>query len=242
MVLQIPGGAPLTEQKLSRLFWLLLEDDTEDAPWMVLGSLQVDATFGLYQSLRHFAEVNQRPWCVACMLPIRFSPPVAAEKKQVAPDIFVAFVPDRPRASFDADTEGGFPPFVLEVVSPSSSDRDHITKRGVYEEMQAREYVLFTPYADRPAILSGYRRDAAGGFEEWRTDDRGRLWSEVLGLFLVVEGRTVRAETREGELIPTLKEAVANTQREASARREADLEVERLRRENEELRRQVKGE
>jgi len=39
----------------------------------------------------------------------------------------VAFVKDHHRTSFDLDAEGAFPPFVLEVVSPASVERDEET-------------------------------------------------------------------------------------------------------------------
>jgi hypothetical protein len=84
--------------------------------------------------------------------------------------------------------------------------------------------------------LSGFRRDQAGDFEEWRPDDQGRLWSDVLGLYFVVQGMTVRAATREGELIPTVDEAVAKGEQDSAARSEADQEIERLRREIAKLR------
>jgi len=235
MILQVPWRGPLTEEEAKNGFMLFLKDDTEDAPWMVMGSLQWDATADLYQSLREYVHHHQRPWTVAAMHPIRYSWPSVPGKRQLAPDLFVALVPYRPRPSFDVEVEGGFPPFVLEVVSPTSAERDKVEKRNAYDLLEVREYALFTPEADRPSELEGYRRDATGSFGPWPRDEQGRLWSEVLGLYLVVEGMSVRAATREGELLPTFREAVA-------ARREAEADNERLREENERLRRQVKTE
>lgn len=235
MILHVPGRGPLTQEESNKLFMLLLEDDMEDAPWMVMGSLQWAAASDFFQSLREYVEHHNLPWSVAGMTPILYTWPDLPRKRQLAPDVFVAFVPNRPRSSFDADVEGGFPPFVLEVISPSSSDRDQVEKRVAYDMLGVREYALFSPYADRPSALEGYRRSAAGQFEPWPRDDQGRLWSEVLGLYLVGQGTTLRAATREGELLPTLREAV-------EARREIEAENERLRREIEHLRRQAKTE
>ena len=206
---------------------LLLDDDTEDSPWMVMGSLQFSATAKFHESLETYARRLQRPWFIAGMLPILYSWPGIPRKRQLAPDIFVAFAPDRPRASFDVETEGAFPAFVLEVVSPASADRDQTEKRTAYGQLGAREYALFSPFADRPSELIGYRRSAAGTFEPWPTDDQGRLWSDVLELYLVAQGTIIRAATREGALLPTLSEA--------------EQVIERLRQENEQLRRQAKG-
>jgi Uma2 family endonuclease len=242
MVLHIPGRGPLTEEEAKNGFMLLLEDDLEDSPWMVMGSLQYAATSDFFQSLRDYAERHQPSWFVAGMTPILYRWPEYPRKRQLAPDVFVAFAPNRPRTSFDAEAEGGFPPFVLEVVSPSSTDRDEVEKRRAYDLLGVREYALFTPYADRPSRLEGYRRNAAGLFEQWPRDERGRLWSEVLGLYLVAQGTIIRAATREGRLLPTLKEAVEALDREAAERRGVEAENERLRREIERLQGQAKTE
>jgi Uma2 family endonuclease len=236
MILHVPGRGPLTEEESSRLFFLLLDDDTEDAPWMVMSTLQFAAASDLFQSLRDYAERQHLIWSVAGMTPILYTWPGVPRKRQLAPDVFVAFVPDRPRSSFDVDVEGGFPPFVLEVVAPSSAERDRTEKRDAYELLGAQEYALFTPSADRPSDLAGYRRNAAGRFEPWPRDEQGRLWSEVLELYLVAQGTTIRAATRAGELLPTLREAVEARERE---RREAEAEIARLRQEIERLRGQA---
>ena len=225
MRVHIPGRGLLTEEESNQLFFLQLDDDTEDAPWMVMGSLQWDATAEFYQSLRYYAESQHRSWFVAGMTPILYRWPGVPRRRQLAPDVFVAFVSDRPRTSFDLDVERDFPPFVLEVVSPSSADRDQFEKRLAYERLGVREYVLFTPREEQASALEGYRRNAAGTFEPWRPDAEGRLRSEVLGLYLLARGTTIRAATPDSVLLPTL--------------REAEAEIARLRQENEQLKRQV---
>jgi Uma2 family endonuclease len=221
----IPGRGLLTEEESNQLFFLQLDDDTEDAPWMVMGSLQWDAAAEFYQSLRYYAESQHRPWFVAGMTPILYRWPGVPRKRQLAPDVFVAFAPDRPRTSFDLDVERDFPPFVLEIISPASADRDQFEKRLAYEALRVREYALFTPREERPSALEGYRRNAAGSFEPWPTDEQGRLWSELLSLYLLARGTTIRAATPDGILLPTL--------------REAEAEIARLRQENEQLKRQA---
>jgi Uma2 family endonuclease len=234
-MVSIAGGRPLTEEERKLLFFVTLDDDTEDAPWMVMGSLQFAASSDLFQSLRDYAARNRLPWFVAGMHPIRFTWPPERRKHQLAPDVFVAFAPDHPRSSFDLAVERHVPPFVLEVVSPSSVERDEGDKRWAYEFLGVREYALFTPSADQPSRLTGYRLNATGTFDPWPTDAAGRLWSEVLGLYLVVQGTTIRAATPDGALLPTLTEAV-------EAREQAVVENERLRRELERLRRESRPE
>jgi Uma2 family endonuclease len=236
---------PLTQTQIDDLFMLTLDDDTEDAPWMVMGDLQFWSASGFAHSLRAYAHRRQLPWYVASMLPIRYDWPSSVGKKQLAPDVFVAFVSEQARSSFDVNVEGSFPPFVLEVVSPSSVARDEQEKRYAYELLGAQEYVLFTPRDDGQSTLMGYRRNTAGLFEPWAADEQGGLWSDVLALRLVAHEHSLQAWTAEGEVLLTLEqaeiaraEAEAARETEARARGQAEAEVARLR---QELERRDKG-
>lgn len=236
---------------------LLLEDDTEDAAWMVMGDLQFWSASSFAQSLRTYAHEQGLGWYVAAMLPITFKWPGVPNKRTLSPDTFVAFVPAHSRTSYDVATEGGFPPFVLEVVSPSSIARDQEEKREAYDLLGVREYALFTPHEGNVSTLEGYRRGATGRFEPWPPDEQGRLWSAVLGLYLVVRGTLVQAQTQGGRLLLTPEQeaegrrraegvrqqeiearqrAEEEHQKEAEARQKAEEEVERLRRELERYR------
>jgi len=233
---------PPTEEEIDDLFMLMLEDDTEDAPWMTMGDLQFWSASGFAHSLRHHARRQRLDWYVASMLPIAYDWPNSARKKVLSPDTFVAFVPDRPRSSFDMTAEGGvFPPFVLEVVSPSSVERDQREKRHAYDVLGAREYALFTPSEQGVSALEGFRRDAAGTFIPWLPDDQGRLWSDVLGLYLVVSGTLLQAQTTEGQLLPTLEQADDARERAEVGRQRAEEEAAQLRRELERYRNQGSG-
>ena len=130
---------PPTKEEIDDLFMLMLEDDTEDAPWMTMGDLQFWSASSFAHSLRSYAHEHGLGWYVACMLPIEYEWPNAARKKVLSPDTFVAFVEERARTSYDVEAEGGFPPFVLEVVSPSSTARDQQEKRLAYELLGVRE-------------------------------------------------------------------------------------------------------
>ena len=227
---------PLTKEQEDTLFMLLLEDDTEDAPWMVMGDLQFWSASGFAHSLYNYAHEQGLPWYVASMLPINYDWPGVVGKKTLAPDTFVAFVPERERTSYDLEAEGVFPPFVLEVVSPSSTRRDYEEKLQAYDLLGAREYALFTPREDGASTLEGYRRVASGVLESWTPDAQGRLWSAVLGLSLVVRGVLVQAETPDGRLLLTHEQEAEGRRQEAEGRRRAEENVERLRHELEQLR------
>jgi Uma2 family endonuclease len=229
---------PLTEEQVRDVFMITLEDDTEDKPWMVMGDLQFWSAAGFAYSLRTYARARGLPWYVASMHPIVYSWQGSAVKRQLAPDVYVAFVPNHPRTSYDVEIEGGFPPFVLEVVSPSSSARDRIDKRTAYDALGVQEYALFTPQEDGASSLEGYQRTPDGRFGPWERDDQGRLWSEVLGLFLEVQGSFLQAVTTGGQPLMTpdqtdaaWRQAERERDAEVQARREAEAELRRLREE-----------
>ncbi|GAC1399703.1 MAG: hypothetical protein NVSMB65_17690 [Chloroflexota bacterium] len=236
------AAAALTREQEE--FLRAVPDDVEEAPWMVMGDPQILAASNVFLGLRAYAEREGLPWYVASMLPILFPRPGRRRKGQVAPDVLVAFVPSRERDSFDLVEEGVFPAFVLEVLSPSSVTHDVEIKRRTYEALGAEEYALFDP---RPgggrAALRGFRRGVGGGFAAWTPDAQGRLWSEVLGLFLVAEGRILRAVLPDGTRLLTYQESEAARMaseaariEEATARHRAEEELAHLRAELDRLR------
>jgi Uma2 family endonuclease len=208
----------------------IVADDTEEAPWIVMGDRQYWAVVRVASTLRIYAQTHHLPWYVAGRLPIRYRRPGEQRKRQVAPDVMVAFVPQRRRDSYDMEQEGVFPAFVLEVLSHSSVARDTDRKRRLYEALGAQEYVLFAP---EPGLLEpplqGYRRGESGRFEPLRPDAQGRLWSEVLGLWRMPEGGALRAVQPDGQLLLTHEEEAAARAQETAARHKAEEELARLR-------------
>jgi Uma2 family endonuclease len=213
---------PSTQAEEDDLFLLTLENDTEDAPWMVMGDLQFWSASGFAHSLRTYARAHGLPWYVAGMLPIRYRIAGSRRRKQLAPDCFVAFVPDRARQSYKLDAEGVFPAFVLEVVSPSSVKRDEQDKLRAYSVLGVTEYVLFTPRAIGASSLAGYRRDELGRLVPLSREADGSLWSDVLELRLVVEGDQLLAVTAEGERLLSPEQEAAARREAERARREAE--------------------
>lgn len=214
---------PLTPEEEDELFMLTVADDTKDAPWMVMGDAQFWPASSLAHSLRIYAHAHRLGWYVASMLPINYRWSDLPRVHTVAPDVFVSFVAEHPRQSYNLAAEGVFPAFVLEVVSPSSVARDLREKRHLYRILGAREYVLFRPdQARRP--LWGYRRaePESPRMAPWALDGEDRLWSETLGLYLTVREGIVQAMTRDGTLLLT-------PEQEALARRQAEQEAAQLR-------------
>ncbi len=86
-------------------------------------------------------------------------------------------VADEDRTSYDLIEERRFPPFVLEVVSPTRSQRDGEEKVRAYDLLGAEEYVVFTPYLDKPSRLEGWQRGESGRFGAWPLNEAGELRS-----------------------------------------------------------------
>ncbi|HZS87361.1 MAG TPA: Uma2 family endonuclease [Chloroflexota bacterium] len=202
-------------------------DDTEDAPWMTMNDAQWRNATALYASLDAYARQHAVSWYPGGMLPLTYRLPGESRPRQVAPDVFVARVPLRGRSSLPVDEEG-MPPFVLEVVSSSSVQRDLEEKTEIYRLLGAQEYAIVRLDVAGPR-LEGYRRGTAGAWEVWAPDAQGRLWSAVLGLWLVLRGDEVRAVTPTGEMLRTLPEAEAERQQAKAAQERAEEEVARLR-------------
>ncbi|MGH2409708.1 MAG: Uma2 family endonuclease, partial [Chloroflexota bacterium] len=147
-------------------------------------------------------------WYVSGEIFIFYSRPDGSVGK-VAPDLFVALASNHLRESFDARREGGFPPFVLEVVSPDSRLRDLVEKPKAYDLCGAAEYAIFDPYTDGPGQLTGYQRDARGTWGTWAAGPDGELRSKVLGLTLVVDGPLLRFADATGKRLPIGEELQA---------------------------------
>jgi Uma2 family endonuclease len=174
-------------------------------------------------------------------------------RRHISPDVFVVRgVENHPRDNYLLWEERRGPQVAIEITSSSTRNEDRTTKRALYQDtLKVREYFLFDPYAewlDPP--LQGFRL-RQGVYQPIRTH-HGRLVSQVLKLHLERDGRMLRLwDPRSGAWLPTPAErleqvgharekAEQRAQQEAQARAESEAESERLRRENEELRRRLR--
>ncbi len=118
-------------------------------------------------------------------------------RRSIAPDVFVALgAPKRSRHSYVMWDEPTGPSFVLEILSPSTWQRDVGEKKVTYAELDVKEYWQFDPldrYLDAPLV--GYRLEA-GEYRRIPPLDAARpdgpYPSEVLGLELRAEGGLLR--------------------------------------------------
>ncbi len=208
-------------------------NDTPEAPWMVMNDRQVRGATALYWSLWNYKEAHHLPWYVGSMLALLYRRPGMPRRKKVAPDVLVAFLPDRPRDSLDTGVEG-MPPFVLEVVSKTSVKRDLEEKERIYRLLGAREYAIVR-LDEATARLEGYKVDDRNRWVRWAADERGRLWSAVLGLWLGLEGDEVCAWTAAGEPLLTPRQEAEARQAAEAREAAAEREITRLRAELERL-------
>ena len=159
----------------------------------------------------------------------------------VVPDVMVVFgVPRRQRKAYLMWMEGKRPDFVIELLSESNPTKDTVKNYRLYEQqLSVPEYVWFNPL--EPTEWRGFRL-RGNRYEEIAPDDHGRLWSEVLGLYLGVHEGWLRLYDRDGNLILTGDEAEAQQQarvtraeaqavEERAAREAAEAELARLREE-----------
>ena len=147
----------------------------------------------------------------------------------VVPDMFVAFgAGAADRWSYKVWEEGQVPDFALELLSEETWRRDIEAKPGLYEALGVREFWIFDPLGRLPQPIVGRRLDPAGAYRRVRRTDGGYR-SGVLGLDLIEGGDGFRfRDPATGEILPDLGEAIAQRDREASARRAAEARVAEL--------------
>jgi Uma2 family endonuclease len=224
----------VTRRQLSDTEWLLLTtpDDTEEAPWMVVPEFQWRVVALLMSALRLYVRRRGLTWHLAAELKITMPRRIIPRSLDLAPDLMVVEADDAPRTSWDVRVEGQVPPFVLEVVTKDSWERDTVEKPLLYDAMGVQEYVIFAPHRkDGGPLLFGYHRDAEGRFVPWDTDEQGALHSAVLGglTLYVEEGEWLRLRDAQGQRLPSAEEEAERAEREAAARQAAEAELERLR-------------
>ena len=145
------------------------------------------------------------------------------------------------RNGYAINLVGKPPDFVLEVALPTTGRRNYTEKRQDYERFRIPEYWRFDgtggDYHDAP--LAGDRL-ADGRYQpievEWSSQDTGRGYSEVLGLYLCwEEGRLRFFDPQADRYLPTYHEATERAELETQRAEQAAEEVRRLRQRLQEL-------
>lgn len=189
---------------------------------------------------RRFADRPQT--CVAANMFVYYEE--GNPRKHVSPDVFVvhevAAKDGYQRRKYLVWEEGKGLDLVIEVTSESTKDEDFGAKLRVYRDiLGVREYFIFDPHDEylHPR-LQGFRLENAAYVPI--TPVANRLPSEVLGLHLEADGFLLRFyDPVQGTLLPIPSEVYDSLHDATEARRRAEAEAERLRREVEELRRRL---
>ena len=151
---------------------------------------------------------------IAANLPIYFSREQLKNRDFRGPDFFLAkHTERRPRKSWVVWEEGGqYPDLIIELLSESTAKVDKTLKKELYQtRFRTPEYFWFSPETQE---LEGYRL-VNQVYEAIAPSAQGRLWSEVLGLFLGLHDGKLRYFLANGELAPTSEEAAIQAQIEA---------------------------
>jgi Uma2 family endonuclease len=190
--------------------------------------VHIDALIYLREALRDYFRDDAQMYVAGNMLLYYEEGTPAA---CVAPDVFVVQgVAKRERRTYRLWEEGQTPIVVFEITSRDSRLEDLGTKRAIYAMLGVLEYFLYDPLGDylRPP-LQGYRLQD-GEYQRMLPGDEGRLTSQTLGLELRLEDGRLRVfNPTTGERLLTPAEALVARRTEASARRAAEAELERLR-------------
>lgn len=154
------------------------------------------------------------------------------------PDFYVVTDVDgtRYRGAWVVWEEGGhYPDLIIELLSPTTAEMDKTIKKTLYERtFHTAEYFCYDP--DSQELLGWHLRD--NEYEPLTPDPHGRLWSNVLQLWLGKWAGDFRRERgvwlrffdSAGELVPTWDEAATAEAAAERARAEAaEAEVTRLR-------------
>jgi len=241
-----PAVAALAPQPLD--FEIVFEDgEPLESPWHYQ---QMELLFNLLSEVR--AEQRRTDVYIGANQFVYYSVEQAREvAAEVArrggapevrgPDVFwIAGVdPLREREGWVAWEEGGrLPDVIFELLSKSNTLAHREAKKKLYAEVfGTAEYFVTAPKGRR---LNGFRLEG-GEYRPIQPEDRGRLWSEQLGLFVGLwQGRVgdqtagwARLYRPDGTLVPTPRErADAERQRAEAAERRAEAaeaELARLR-------------
>ena len=133
----------------------------------------------------------------------------------VSPDVMVCFgVPKGERTNYKTWEESDVvPSAVIEISSRGTWSKDRVEKRLLYEMLGVEKYFIFSPLYPKnsPSFLAF--RLAGGEFESVKIENE-RVKSEVLGLELVVVGKTLRLFNPEtNQFLKTTEELAAENER-----------------------------
>jgi len=128
-----------------------------------------------------------------------------------SPDFFVIKNTEkRPRYSWVAWAENGrYPDVIIELLATSTAKVDRNEKKILYQNtLRTTEYFWFDP---EDLEFRGFRL-ICREYQAILANEFGRLWSDVLELYLGIHDRKLRYFTPDGQLVATPEEAALQAQ------------------------------
>ncbi|PHX56625.1 hypothetical protein CP500_004225 [Tychonema bourrellyi FEM_GT703] len=135
------------------------------------------------------------------------------------PDFFlVRNTEKRPRRSWVVWQEDGkYPDVIIELLSESTAKVDRNAKKILYQNrFRTPEYFWFDP---EDFELAGFRL-IGQEYQAIVANESGRLWSDILELYLGIHEGKLRYFSPDGELVPTPEEAALQAQEQAQQAQE----------------------
>jgi Uma2 family endonuclease len=224
---------PITEPDiLASIEALPTEDDLpcDDGEPMETARHQ-DQMILLIQSLRSYWSTRTNYFVGGNMF-LYYDPQNRAKFR--GPDFFLVLdVNNRERKSWVVWQEGmRFPDVIIELLSDTTREIDKGEKKALYERVfHTTEYYLYDPFSQEFIAYHLQR----GRYETIEPDARGRVYSPLTNLYLVVCDGWLRWMTPEGILLPTPTE-LAEQERQRAEQEHQRAEQEHQRAEQERLR------
>jgi len=207
-----------------------LPDDSElisEEPEMD-SSLHQEQSVILQKSLERWWR-DREDFFIGVNLSIYFNLKQVKTRDFRGPDIFIVLDTERrPRVSWVIWNEDGqYPDLIIELLSDSTAVKDRGDKKLTYQDtFRTPEYFWFHPVS---LEFAGWRL-VNRHYQKIEPDERGWLWSEVLGLYLGIADDKLRYFTTEGVLVPTPEEGEEQANQRADREKQrADFLAERLR-------------
>jgi Uma2 family endonuclease/uncharacterized coiled-coil protein SlyX len=156
---------------------------------------------------------------IGANLTIYFSRQQLKKHEFRGPDFFLVKDTTRePRNSWVVwEEDGRYPDLIIELLSDSTASNDRTLKRDLYaQRFHTPEYFYFSPDT---LEFAGFRLDT-NRYIPITPNDKGWMWSEVMGMYLGVCDRKLRYFSIEGALMPTPQEAARNEMQKANKERQ----------------------
>lgn len=164
---------------------LPLEKDLPSEVWPMESSLHA-LQLRLLVSLLEWYWRDRNGFFIGDNLTIYFSYQQTKTHDFRGPDFFVVKDTERRhRKSWVVWEEGKLPDIIIELLSDSTAANDRGLKKDLYaQRLRTPEYFWFSPDTGE---FAGFRLNGFQ-YEEIPLDERGWRWSEVLSLYLGIEG------------------------------------------------------